>query len=106
MSEQLPSSADTIFKEWLKTVIDPELRMSIVELGLIYECKQEGGRVDVIMTLTSPGCPAADELIHAVKTRVIEHPDVQEVHVELVFEPKWDPKTMASEEAKDILGIW
>jgi len=93
-------------KEWLKPVQDPELRLSLVELGLIYDCKQEGEKVQVTMTLTSPGCPAAGELVESVKKRLLENPEVKEVAVEIVFDPKWDPKTMASEECKDVLGIW
>src|SRR3989344_7024112 len=93
-------------KEWLKPVQDPELHLSLVELGLIYECKLEGESVAVTMTLTSPGCPAAGYLVDEVKKRLLEHPKVKAVSVEIVFDPKWDPKTIASEECKDILGIW
>lgn len=94
-------------KEWLKPVEDPELFMSLVELGLIYEAKETAPKkVDVKMTLTSPGCPAGDYLVNAVKTRMEEHESVEACEVELVWEPQWDPAEMASEEAKDKLGIW
>lgn len=101
----LPASAEMI--EWLKTVQDPELFMSIVDLGLVYEANLDAaGKLDVRMTLTSPGCPAGDYLVQAVKDRALEHSLVKECEVQIVWEPKWDPSTMASEEAKDALGIW
>ncbi len=98
---------DETLKEWLKTVQDPELHMSLVELGLIYNCvHQEDGSARVEMTLTSPGCPAGDYLLSAVKTRLLEHAEVKSAEVHIVWEPKWDPQTMASEECKESLGIW
>lgn len=94
-------------KEWLKPVEDPELFMSLVELGLIYDVTlSEPGHAHVKMTLTSPGCPAAGYLVEQVKKRMLEHEEIKEAEVEIVFEPKWDPKTMASDECKDKLGIW
>lgn len=93
-------------KEWLRTVEDPELFLSLVDLGLIYTCKQEAERVDITMTLTSPGCPSAGYLVDQVKKRMLEYPGVKEVTVQVVFEPKWDPRVMASDECKDKMGIW
>jgi metal-sulfur cluster biosynthetic enzyme len=99
--------------EWLKPVQDPEMLISIVDLGLVYdadllESATNVGkkRAEVVMTLTSPHCPVADVFVGNVKTRVLEYPDVVEADVKLVFEPKWDPKSMASDEVKDRLGIW
>lgn len=102
-------------REWLKPVEDPEMHLSLVELGLIYgidmEPTEDGQKANVYvkMTLTSPGCPAAGYLVDQVKKRVEEYPDqpaIHQVYVELVWEPKWDPRVMASEECKDQLGIW
>ena len=93
--------------EWLRPVEDPEMFISIIELGLVYEAKFTGeGKVEATMTLTSPHCPIADVFIGNVKKRLLEYPDVTEAEVKLVFEPKWDPATMASDEVKDRLGIW
>jgi metal-sulfur cluster biosynthetic enzyme len=94
--------------EWLKPVQDPEMFLSIVDLGLIYEAefKDEGKGADVAMTLTSPHCPVADQFVGSVKTRLLEYPGIDHADVKLVFEPKWDPKEMASDEVKDRLGIW
>ncbi|MCO5144050.1 MAG: metal-sulfur cluster assembly factor [Oligoflexia bacterium] len=92
--------------EWLMPVEDPELFMPLVDLGLIYNVAQEGSSVSVTMTLTSPGCPAAGYLVEEVKKRILEHKSAESVSVDVVFEPKWDPSTMASDEVKDKLGIW
>jgi metal-sulfur cluster biosynthetic enzyme len=94
--------------EWLKPVEDPEMFLSIVDLGLIYEAefKDQGTGAEVKMTLTSPHCPVADQFVGNVKTRLLEYPGVDHAEVQLVFEPKWDPKEMASDEVKDRLGIW
>ena len=93
--------------DWLRPVEDPELFISIVDLGLIYEVNlNEEGLLHIQMTLTSPGCPAGEYIISSIRDRALEHKDVKEAKVELVWEPKWNPETMASEEAKDQMGIW
>lgn len=93
--------------EWLRPVQDPELFLSVVDLGLVYEARiDENGFLDVYMTLTSPGCPAGDYIVDEMTRRAKEHPQVKEAHVQIVWEPKWDPVTMASDEVKDRLGIW
>ncbi len=108
MSEQTtttpPTEAD--LKDWLRPVEDPEMFMSLVDLGLIYTVLFQDGKVDVKMTLTSPGCPSADYLVQMVKDRLLEHPQVKEAAVMIVFDPKWDPREMASDEVKDRMGIW
>ncbi len=95
-------------KEWLKPIEDPELFMSLVDLGLIYDCEYQPAesKASVRMTLTSPGCPAAGYLVDQVKKRLLEYPGVKDATVELAFEPKWNPQDMASEEAKERLGLW
>ena len=94
--------------EWLKPVQDPEMFLSIVDLGLVYETAilDDGKKAQVKMTLTSPHCPVADVFVDSVRKRCLEYPGVVETDVKLVFEPKWDPATMASDEVKDRLGIW
>lgn len=92
--------------DWLRPVQDPELFLSLVDLGLIYAVVHDAGSVTVKMTLTSPGCPAADQLVSEVKKRLLEYPGVEKADVMVVFDPKWDPRTMASDEVKDRLGIW
>jgi len=92
-------------KEKLKEVFDPEIRVNVVDLGLIYEAKVEGETVNVKMTLTSPMCPLGPQIMKDVHNKVLEVPLVKNVNVELVWTPAWDPRTMASEEAKMELGI-
>lgn len=97
---------DQAIKEWLSPIEDPEIRMSLTELGLIYSAEFKDNKAEVQMTLTTPTCPAADYILKQVKDRLLEHEAIQDAEVKLVWQPKWDPKTMASEEAKEKLGIW
>lgn len=98
--------------EALGCVEDPELHISIVELGLIYgaqitDSKEgKGKKVKITMSLTSPACPYGPMLLAAVHGAVAKLSDVRDVDVDLSFDPVWDPKTMASEEAMDQLGIF
>ena len=90
--------------EALREVEDPELGMDIVELGLMYDVEVEGPKVKVVHTLTSMGCPVGpmiQEGIHDAAGRV---PGVEEVEVELTWDPPWSPERM-SEDAKFILGF-
>ncbi len=89
----------------LKTVQDPEIPVSIVELGLIYELVvKKGGIVFVEMTLTTPACPVAQSMPGEVENVVSAVPGVSEVRVKLVWSPPWDRDRM-SEEAKLELGL-
>ncbi len=90
----------------LKSVIDPELNMNVVDLGLIYGIDIQGSSVKVTYTLTSPGCPLGPVIKGQIQSSLGRLPWVKEIHPELVWTPAWDPKTMASEEAKTELGIW
>lgn len=92
--------------EKLKEVQDPELMMSIVDLGLIYDVTIEDGRVRVLYTLTSPGCPLAPVIVGQIEHALTDIPGVKEVRAQLTFSPPWDPRTMASEDVKMQLGIW
>ena len=94
--------------EALKPVVDPEIRLSVVDLGLVYDVViTEGGKsIEVLMTLTTPMCPYGPMLLAQVQDLVRHLPGVQDGKVTLVWEPPWDPRTMASEEAKDQLMIW
>ena len=91
--------------EALRGVEDPELGMDIVELGLLYDVEVEGPKVKVIHSLTSMGCPAGpmiQEDMHAVVAAM--SPDVEEVEIELTWDPPWTPDRM-SDDAKFILGV-
>jgi metal-sulfur cluster biosynthetic enzyme len=94
--------------EALRPVVDPELMISIVDLGLIYDValSQDARTAEVKMTLTSPGCPIGPELMAAVDHTARMVPGLENVHVQLVWDPPWDPTKMASESAREQLGIW
>ncbi|MFN4072762.1 MAG: metal-sulfur cluster assembly factor [Thermus sp.] len=87
----------------LRAVYDPELGLDVVNLGLIYELKVEPPRAYVRMTLTTPGCPLHDSMGDAVRQALSRIPGIEEVEVELTFEPPWTPARL-SEEAKRLLG--
>ncbi|AZA61771.1 MULTISPECIES: SUF system Fe-S cluster assembly protein [Chryseobacterium] len=89
----------------LKTVYDPEIPVDIYELGLIYDVQiSDEADVKIIMTLTTPNCPVAETLPQEVKDKVKTVENVNEVELELTFEPSWN-KDMMSEEAKFELGM-
>lgn len=77
--------------ELLNNVIDPELDVGIVDLGLIYGVTIHDGIATVIMTLTSMGCPAGPELMRRVEVEMAKYKGVREVYVDLVWEPVWGP---------------
>ncbi len=88
-----------------KNIFDPEIPVSIYELGLIYETKvSEDGKVEILMTLTTPNCPVAESLPAQVKEEIGYLTGVTEVDLEITFEPPWDQEMM-SEEAKLELGL-
>jgi metal-sulfur cluster biosynthetic enzyme len=89
----------------IRPVEDPELHLSVVDLGLIYGVKVEGVRVTVDMTLTSIACPVGPQLRAMVHSAVLALPGVQDVYVNLVFSPPWNPRTMAHEDVLLHLGI-
>ncbi len=91
-------------REALKKVIDPELGVSIVELGLIYDVRYEAGEAEIEMTLTSPGCPLAPVIDKKVMEAIKEVPEVKNVTVELVWDPPWSTGAI-SEELRAELGI-
>lgn len=91
----------------VRQIEDPELRMSIVELGLVYHVDiDDQGLVTIDLTLTSPGCPVGPMLQGQAYHLLTQLPGVEDVEVNLVWDPPWDPKTMASEEVRMMLGIW
>lgn len=101
-------SPDQILAAIKEDVIDPEIGINIVDLGLIYDVlpDAETGHVVVNMTLTSPGCPAGPELTSAVWMTVKRMEGVQDCDVKLIWSPRWDPQVHASEEGRMILGLW
>ncbi len=106
----MPLAEDAV-REQLKKVIDPELFVNIVDLGLVYvvnidEPDANGvHKVDIEMTLTSPMCPAGPQLVAECKQFAGEMEEVGEVEVKVVMDPPWTPERM-SDDARDELGIF
>jgi len=90
--------------EVLKTIYDPEIPVSIYELGLIYKISTIGTTVFIDMTLTSPNCPMTDVLMYQIDSRLKLVDGIEEVTVNLTFDPPWD-KEMISEEGQLKLGL-
>jgi metal-sulfur cluster biosynthetic enzyme len=88
----------------LRRVIDPELGYNIVDLGLVYDVEAQDGAVSVVMTTTTPGCPATGYLQQGAGDAVGDLPGVEHVDVVLTYEPRWAPEMM-SREAKAHFGI-
>jgi metal-sulfur cluster biosynthetic enzyme len=100
--ERVPTVEDV--REALTNVIDPELGLDFVELGLVYEIEVEGDEVYVTFTLTSPGCPIGPQVTEQMEEFVGELDGVSKVYPKMVFTPPWSPEAM-SEEAKFALGF-
>ena len=95
---------EKIVKE-LKSIFDPEIRVDIYELGLIYDVfVNEDNEVKILMTLTSPNCPVAESLPQEVEEKIRSIDEVKTAEVEITFDPPWT-KDLMSEEAKLELGF-
>lgn len=115
MPPSLPEDAteedvERLLWDQMKTVYDPEIPVNIVDLGLVYRCemgRDETGRrvVDVEMTLTAPGCGMGDILVDDVKSKLELVPTIDEVRVELTFDPPWN-HSMMSEVARLETGMF
>jgi len=90
--------------EALRTVLDPELGVNIVDLGLIYDIRFEDGVTEIDMTLTSTGCPLAPIINKKVRDALEGVEEVKETNVELIWDPPWS-KDLISEELKAELGL-
>ncbi len=88
----------------LRQCYDPEIPVNVVDLGLIYQIRIEGGKVNVLMTLTAIGCPVAPEVMANVQEEIKKAPSVEACEVDLTFEPMWTPERM-TEDARWELGI-
>jgi metal-sulfur cluster biosynthetic enzyme len=89
----------------LKTVIDPELGINIVDLGLVYHAARNANGIDIELTMTTPACPLGEMMSEEIK-RVLgdRFPDLPDVRVEIVWDPPWSPDLM-SEESRQLLGM-
>ena len=103
--EDESKSIDEKMVDALKTVIDPELMINIVDLGLIYSINHDGHKAYIDMTLTSPACPAGPQIIQQAKMSLERLRDVEEAEIKLVMTPAWSPDRM-TDDARDHLGIF
>ena len=88
----------------IRKIYDPEIPVNIYELGLIYDVKVNDAKAKIIMTLTTPNCPVAESLPKEVKDTAMQVDGIEEVDLDLVFDPPWD-KSMMSEAAKLELNL-
>jgi metal-sulfur cluster biosynthetic enzyme len=91
-------------QEALKDVYDPEIPVNIVDLGLVYNVSVEDGEVEIEMTLTAQGCGMGPYIAQQAEWRIAEMEDVEDVNVNLVWEPPWSPESI-TEDGKRLLGI-
>ena len=101
-TQRMPTVEDV--NEALANVIDPELGLDFVELGLVYDVEIDGGRVDITFTLTTPACPIGPQVTEQMQEFVSELDGVHEVVPHMVFSPACTPEKM-SEDAKFALGF-
>lgn len=92
-------------RECLREVYDPELGVNIVDLGLVYDIREEEDQVYIQMTLTTPGCPMHDTIVGGVRWVLHDHLGIQNPVIDIVWEPRWSPEHM-SETAKEQLGYF
>jgi len=112
--QQLPALSDEDIRTALKDCFDPEVKLNLVDLGLVYDIATEPDpnstpalprqRVKVTMTLTTPQCPASGLIFEQVHNRLASIPQISKVDVELVWEPKWTPHRI-SEAGRKQLGL-
>ncbi len=96
-----PSPADLL--DALRRVIDPELGLGIVDLGLVYDARVENGRATIRMTTTTPACPIGAYLVEEIRWALLDLPGIVDVDLEITYDPPWSPDRM-SEAAKALLG--
>jgi metal-sulfur cluster biosynthetic enzyme len=94
-----------MLRELLREVIDPEIGVNIVDLGLVYDVRLSGDDVAMVrMTLTTPGCPLGGYIDDEIRNTLWDAPGVADVDVRIVWDPPWDPDEMMSDWAKEQLG--
>ncbi|MBI4248393.1 MAG: metal-sulfur cluster assembly factor [Elusimicrobia bacterium] len=100
----------TEIRDALMPIEDPEIHLKVLDLGLLYGVEicpgKNGDKVKVLMTLTSPACPYGPMLLAQIHGALAKVAGIRDVEVNLTFDPTWDPRTMATEETLDALGIF
>ena len=88
----------------LKKCYDPEIPIDVWNLGLIYDMKISKNVINIIMTLTTPGCTMANHIADNIKNEILKYPNVKNVHIEISFDPIWEPE-MITDFGKEKLGL-
>lgn len=104
LSRLLPAADPAAVTDRLRAVVDPEIGVNIVDLGLVYECDVNAGVAHVLMTTTTPACPIGAYLEDAIRWTLLDVPGIVDVEVELTHEPAWSPACM-SPAARRALGL-
>jgi metal-sulfur cluster biosynthetic enzyme len=91
--------------EALREVRDPEMPVSLVDLGLIYGLREHAGVVSVDLTFTAMGCPASEFIVEDVRERLLQEPGVKDVSVNVVWDPPWTAARLTAE-GRDALEMW
>ncbi len=104
LSRLLPAADPSDLTERLRTVVDPEIGVNVVDLGLVYACDVHAGVAHVLMTTTTPACPIGSFLEDQVRWALLEAPGVVDVEVEITHAPAWSPALMTAA-ARRALGI-
>jgi phenylacetate-CoA oxygenase PaaJ subunit len=96
---------DETLLDALRDVDDPEMPVNIVDLGMVYGVRREGGHVTVDLTFTAMGCPASEFILEDVRERLLREPGVHEVAINVVWDPPWSTRRM-TEAGRDALQMW
>ena len=105
MKKQAVMQTELDLLELLKSVLDPEIEINIVDLGLIYELNYDGDKkVNIVMTFSTPSCPLGESIIANIKGTINQQYANFKVNIDVVFKPLWTPE-MVSEEGKRLLGL-
>jgi phenylacetate-CoA oxygenase PaaJ subunit len=96
---------DALLLEALRDVDDPEMPVNIVDLGMVYGVRHDGGLVTVDLTFTAMGCPASEFILDDVRERLLREPGVDQVAINIVWDPPWSTKRM-TQAGRDALEMW
>jgi phenylacetate-CoA oxygenase PaaJ subunit len=96
---------DALLLEALRDVDDPEMPVNIVDLGMVYGVRRDGGLVTVDLTFTAMGCPASEFILDDVRERLLREPGVDQVAINIVWDPPWSTKRM-TQVGRDALEMW
>ncbi|HEY7124410.1 MAG TPA: metal-sulfur cluster assembly factor [Ktedonobacterales bacterium] len=101
------ASADGLQVLWeaLREVEDPEIPISVVDMGLVVSLEQHAGTVAMKLTFTAMGCPAMEMILDDIRARLLQVPGVEQVQIEVVWDPPWTPARL-TEEGRDTMRMW